>query len=146
MQETQVQSQGQEDPWRGTWQPTPVFLPIKYCGQRSQVGHAPWGLKESDMTEHRHMHACRHALAPWIPSSPFKMQEVSLGTPPPKGTNLLMWPLLLSEVFSSLSLNDFPHNWQPQSHLHLLLSFPLLNYSPSPEGSAQTGLQNHLFS
>ena len=85
-----------------------------------------------------------HALAARISSSPFKMQEVPLGTPSAKRTNPLMWPLLLSEVFSSLDLNEFPHNWQPQSHLHLLLSFPLLNHSPLPEGSAQTGLQNHL--
>ena len=27
MQETQVQSLSQEDPWRREWQPTPVFLP-----------------------------------------------------------------------------------------------------------------------
>ena len=27
MQETLVQSLGQEDPWRRKWQPTPVFLP-----------------------------------------------------------------------------------------------------------------------
>ena len=26
-QETQVQSLGQEDPWRRKWQPAPVFLP-----------------------------------------------------------------------------------------------------------------------
>ena len=25
-------------PWRGKWQPTPVFLPGKYYGQRSLVG------------------------------------------------------------------------------------------------------------
>ena len=33
------------------WQPTPVFLPGKFHGQRSLAGHSPWGLKESDMTE-----------------------------------------------------------------------------------------------
>ena len=27
MQETQVQSLDQEDPWGGKWQPVPVFLP-----------------------------------------------------------------------------------------------------------------------
>ena len=27
MQETKVQSLGQEDPWRSEWLPTPVFLP-----------------------------------------------------------------------------------------------------------------------
>ena len=33
------------------WQPTPVFFPEKYQGQRSLVGYNPWGLKESDTTE-----------------------------------------------------------------------------------------------
>ena len=39
-------------PWRRRWQPAPVFLPGKSCGQRSQAGYSPWGRKESDMTEH----------------------------------------------------------------------------------------------
>ena len=33
------------------WQPTPVFLPGKFHGQRSLVGCSPWGHKESDTTE-----------------------------------------------------------------------------------------------
>ena len=36
------------------WQPTPVFLPGKFHGQRSLVGNSPWGRKESDMTEQLH--------------------------------------------------------------------------------------------
>ena len=47
----QVQSPGQEGPWRRAWQPTPVFLPVESHGQRSLVGYSPWGSKESDMTE-----------------------------------------------------------------------------------------------
>ena len=45
------------DPWVGKipcrrkWQPTPVFLPGESHGQRSLVGHSPWGHKESDTTE-----------------------------------------------------------------------------------------------
>ena len=35
-------------PWRRKWQPTPVFLPRKFHGQRSLVGYNPWGRKESD--------------------------------------------------------------------------------------------------
>ena len=48
------------NPWVGKipckrkWQPTLVFLPEKFPGQRSLMGHSPWGLKESDMTEHTH--------------------------------------------------------------------------------------------
>ena len=41
-------------PWRRQWQPTPVFLPGKFHGQRSLVGYSPWGRKESDMTEQCH--------------------------------------------------------------------------------------------
>ena len=33
-------------------QPTTVFLPGKFHGQRSLVGYSPWGGKESDATEH----------------------------------------------------------------------------------------------
>ena len=37
-------------PWRRKWQPTPVFLPREFHGQRSLVGYSPWGHKELDMT------------------------------------------------------------------------------------------------
>ena len=29
-------------PWRRKWQPTPVFLPGEFHGQRSLVGYSPW--------------------------------------------------------------------------------------------------------
>ena len=32
-------------PWRGAWQPTPVFLPGKAHGQRNLAGYSPWGRK-----------------------------------------------------------------------------------------------------
>ena len=38
-------------PWRRARQPTPVFLPGRFLGQRSLVGYGPWDLKELDMTE-----------------------------------------------------------------------------------------------
>ena len=38
-------------PWRRAWQPTRVFLPGEFHGQRSLVAYSPWGRKESDMTE-----------------------------------------------------------------------------------------------
>ena len=46
-----VQSLIREDPWRGAWQPTPVFLPGESRGQRCPVGCSPWGGRESDMSE-----------------------------------------------------------------------------------------------
>ena len=51
LQETWVQSLGQEDLWRREWLPTPVFLPGKSQGQKSLVGYSPWGHTESDMTD-----------------------------------------------------------------------------------------------
>ena len=36
--------------WRMEWQPTPVFLPGEYHGQRSLVGYSSPDGKESDMT------------------------------------------------------------------------------------------------
>ena len=36
------------------WQPTPVFLPGQFHGQRSLVSYSPGGRKELDMTEHTH--------------------------------------------------------------------------------------------
>ena len=49
--ETGVPSLGWEDPWRRTWQPTPVFLPGESRGQRSLMVYSPWGHKELDTTE-----------------------------------------------------------------------------------------------
>ena len=51
MRETWIWSLGWKDPWRRAWQPTPVFLPGGFHGQRSLAGCSPWGRKESDTTE-----------------------------------------------------------------------------------------------
>ena len=69
MQETQ---RCRFQPWVGMisgskkWQPTPIFLPGKFHGQRSLAGYSPWGHKELDMTEwlstHTHTHIARKDL------------------------------------------------------------------------------------
>ena len=57
MQETQVQSLGEEDPVEKEMASHSVFLPEKSHGQRSLVGYTPWGPKESDMIEQlTHIH------------------------------------------------------------------------------------------
>ena len=43
-------------PWGKKQQPTPVFLPGKFHGQRSLLGYSPWGREESDTTERLHFH------------------------------------------------------------------------------------------
>ena len=50
-QETQYKSLDQEDPLKGKWLPTPVFLPGKFHKQRSLAGHSPRGHKELDTTD-----------------------------------------------------------------------------------------------
>ena len=40
-----------KDAWRKEWQPTPVFLPGEFHGQRSLTGYSPWSHKELDTTE-----------------------------------------------------------------------------------------------
>ena len=56
MQETQVQSLGQEIPWRREWLPTPAFLPGESHGQRSLADNSPWAHTELGMTEGLSMH------------------------------------------------------------------------------------------
>ena len=50
-QETWVQSGVGKIRWRRAWQPTPVFLPRDFHGQRSLVSYSSWGHKESYTTE-----------------------------------------------------------------------------------------------
>ena len=38
-------------PWEREWQPTPIFLPGEFHGQRNLVGYSSRGHKESDTTE-----------------------------------------------------------------------------------------------
>ena len=54
-------------PWRRKWQPTPVFLPGGFHGQRSLAGYTPWGHKELDTTEHTHIHTTAQDSALSLP-------------------------------------------------------------------------------
>ena len=38
-------------PWRRKWQPTLVFLPEKFHGQRKLADYSPWHRKKWDVTE-----------------------------------------------------------------------------------------------
>ena len=51
VQETPVQSLGQEDALEKDMQPTPVFSPGDFHGQKGLAGYSPWSRKESDRTE-----------------------------------------------------------------------------------------------
>ena len=49
-------------PWWRKWQPTPLFLPGKSCGQRSLAACSPWSHKELDTTEQLTTHAFNQLL------------------------------------------------------------------------------------
>ena len=51
MQEMRFNSRIRKIPWRREWQPTLVFFPGKFHGQRSLAGFSLEGRKELDMTE-----------------------------------------------------------------------------------------------
>ena len=46
-------------PWRREWQPTPVFLPGEFHGQKTLVGYSPQGHKELNPTEQQHIYIYR---------------------------------------------------------------------------------------
>ena len=63
MQETWVQSLGQEDPLEKEMATHSSILAWEFHGQRSLAAYSPWGHKELDMTEwltHTHTHARTH--------------------------------------------------------------------------------------
>ena len=62
-----VQSLGREDPLEEAWPPTPVFLPGKSHGQRSQVVCSPQGHKESDTTQYTGMVHGTLTASSWPP-------------------------------------------------------------------------------
>ena len=58
-------------PGVGKWQPTLVFLPGEFRGQRNLVGYSPSDLKESDMAEKLSTH--RHRM-PYLSFFPFLLK------------------------------------------------------------------------
>ena len=66
-------------PWRRKWQPTPVFWPGEFCGQRSLAGYSPLGRKESDMTKRlTHYFAFHFTLRLELMDYPFLIQYHSV--------------------------------------------------------------------
>ena len=57
--------------WRRKWQPTPVFLPGEFLGQRSLTGYSLWGRKESDTTERLSLFPVMHWRRQWQPTPVF---------------------------------------------------------------------------
>ena len=111
--------------WRRKWQPTPVFWPGKSHGQRSLVGHSPWGHKESDTTRwlnNNNKQYCRYQQITQHPESQFfsfcfligRVWSWQFYTPLSKLNSLHGWP---GEGLTSLCL------LRQTSEIFLLLSW-----------------------
>ena len=59
-------------PWRRVWQPTPVFLPGEFHGQRSVADYSPWGRKELDVTEQLMLFGRCYKVKMFIPKNTAK--------------------------------------------------------------------------
>ena len=57
-------------PWRRKWQPTPVFLPGKFHGQRSMVGYHPVQFSHSVMSDSLRLQEPQHTRPPWLSPTP----------------------------------------------------------------------------
>ena len=101
--------------WRRKWQPTPVFLPGEFHGQRSLACYSLWGRKEPDMTEgslNLPMHSCQrrqwHPTPVLLPGKPHGWRTL-VGCSP-RGRKVG------HDWVTSLSLFTFMHwrrKWQP---------------------------------
>ena len=70
-------------PWRRKWQPTPVFLPEKFHGQRILVGYSPWVTNRRDLvTEHtQYTHMVKYLIhTEWRTKQKCTVQQLSGGT------------------------------------------------------------------
>ena len=61
MQETPVQSMGQEDPLEKELETHSSVLAGEFHGQRNLAGDSPQGREESDTTEHTHTYTHTHS-------------------------------------------------------------------------------------
>ena len=76
---------GQEDPWKRTWQPTPVFLPGESHGQQSLMGCIDHRVTKSRTPlEWLSMHTCRilatdnHSVCEWRLTTPVSLYRLTL--------------------------------------------------------------------
>ena len=141
MQETQVQSLCQEDPWRRKWQPIPVLLLGEFYGQRSLASCNLWDCKKLDTTECVHTHTPLRneyisSLVAQMIKNPTAMQETwvqSLGQEDPleKGmathSGILAWRIPWTEEPSGLQTmgsQRVRHDWmteQQQQYWFIIL-------------------------
>ena len=91
-------------PWRRKWQPTPVFLPGKFPGQRNLVSYSPWGCKELDRTE-------------WLTLALFTLKWHTQSKAPGKDFEVSLGPLGAGVKRSEAEQTAV--GWSPPCSLHI---------------------------
>ena len=94
-------------PWSSKWQPTPVFSPGKFHGQRSLAGYSPWSHKGLDTTKHAHTRTHTHTHT---------------------HTHIYRMTFFAKETSHSLKIKDNTYTMQDAFLWHSL-SFPLIHPS-----------------
>ena len=93
IEETQVRSLGQEDPWRREWLPTPGFLLGESCEHRS-LASTIHGVAESDATKHAHQPLTLCLFAHLLPFLHHEFFAQSQGLRSSSSPPLQIWSLL----------------------------------------------------
>ena len=92
-------------PWRREWQPTPVFLPGEFPGQRSLGGYSPWGVaKRRTQLSNQHPHTYMYAIG-----------SVSL-----ENSNTLPYSYPTSNTWEITQLNSLP-DYKANCHHPIIL-------------------------
>ena len=116
------------------WQPTPVFLPEGFHGQRRLAGYSPWGRKESDKTERlsTHTHPSGHP-------APNPLRNRGKGRTLPLSKGLSLWGLTCAPFSPRQLTFRQASKKQPYQTSH----FPCLSSLPAPVPS-QKGKGAHI--
>ena len=117
----------------GAWQPTPVFLPEGFHGQRSLAGYSPRGRRESDKTERlsTHTHPSGHPV-------PNPLRNRGKGRTLPLSKGLSLWGLTCAPFSPRQLTFRQASKKQPYQTSH----FPCLSSPPAPVPS-QKGKRAH---
>ena len=102
MQDTKVQSLGQEDPLEKEMATHSNILAWRIHRQRSLVGYIPWVCKKSDRTERLHFHFLFFSLV-------YNLHFVK------KYADLHLYPCLMP--YKSSGRSEVRHKWEIQGHL-----------------------------
>ena len=115
------------------WQPTPVFLPEGFHGQRSLAGYSPRGRRESDKTERlsTHTHPSGHPV-------PNPLRNRGKGRTLPLSKGLSLWGLTCAPFSPRQLTFRQASKKQPYQTSH----FPCLSSPPAPVPS-QKGKRAH---